>query len=238
MQHLLHLFFRLPPLGYIVLAALAIYFGMNSRDGQIAAAETRAAALAAPTPKPIALGDFTWDDIGLASEINIAAQINTNYNYRLHRGEGEDSNARAMWLLFDPQANGSEREVKAAIVIPNSDADEFLGWIFKNIHDQGKLGPVFHFNGAYQSTVSYDDVAREAIEKEGLRRASRFFYIEPWVNGRAAALAPRASQGMTFSQTLNCIALFLIALAALKFVLRRNANAAKQRQSFHDQPIR
>lgn len=237
MQHLIYLFFRLPPIGYVVLAVLFVYFGMNVRDSQIASAENRAAALAAPMPKPISLGDFTSNDRGLADEINIAAQINTDYNYMLHRGEDEDRNARVMWLLFDPQANGTEREVKAAIVIPEARKEEFVAWIVKNTHGFGKLGPVFHFNGAYRSSVSYSDVAEEAIEKENLRRSSRFFYIEPWMDGRAAALAPREQDGMTFAQTLNCVALFLVALAALKFAMRRNRTAARKRDTLYDSPI-
>lgn len=223
---MLRLFLSLPPIGYYIIAALLVAAGIFMQNSDNDARAERAEALAGQAPELVALGDFTRADIGLANEVNIAAQINTDYTYTLYKGSERDSSARVLWLLFDPEATGEERSVQAAIMVREREAQAFTEWLFKNANGMGALSPVFHINGIRKTYAPYDEVADDAISDENLIKAPNFFYIEPFVNGRAAGLAPRADNDNALLNLAIFAAAVVAAIGVLKTLWRRRRSPA------------
>ena len=218
---MLRLFFSLPPIGYFIIAALLVAAGNFVQNVDNKTQAERAQALEGQPPELVALGDFTRADIGLANEVNIAAQINTEYTYTLYKGSERDSSARVLWLLFDPEATGNERSVQAAIMVRQRDADTFTEWLLNNVSEMGDISPIFHINGIRKTVVPYDEVADDAISDENLIKKANFFYIEPFVNGRAAGLAPRSGNDNSLLHLAIVAALLVAAIVVLKTLWRR-----------------
>ena len=217
---MLRLFLSLPPLGYFVLAGLMVAFGMFANQAYNSHQDEKALALAAPIPELVNLGDFTPSDKGLVDEVHIAVQINTDYNYELTKGTGNDSSARRMWVLFDPSDNAEEKRVQAAVLLPKEKTEQFVEWIYANVEGPGTMGPVFAMNGTHRRSPLYSDVANDALDKEGLIRSAGFFFFEPYLEGREVALAPNESNVNSASQLTNVIALLLAALGGGKMWFR------------------
>lgn len=218
---MLRLFLSLPAVGYFILAALLFGAGIYLENIAQSGRQERALALEGPMPGVIDLGTFERADKGLGDEVNIAAQINTSYNYTLYKGDDGETKARVMWVLFDPASTEDDKIARAAIVIPHSDADTLTNWLFENVHGEGQISPVFHFNGTYDGSVPYDDVAEDAMDDEGLVRAPGFFYIEPFINGREAGLSPRNTDQTSLMTVGSVLALILAAFGGLKMKRRR-----------------
>ncbi|MEJ6401768.1 hypothetical protein [Yoonia sp. 2307UL14-13] len=227
-MRLLFTFFTLPPWGYLLLAAAVFGLGVVDTRTTANTEAEKVAAREAGIPPVISLDDFDPNNLAPYDEVHIAAQINTDYNYELREGSATSS-PYYMWVLVGPKANGQESVVQAAIVVPKRQKDDVVAWLNDQISDVGPLGAVMHLNGKHRTWTSHDDVAEDALtEEEGLRLAPDFFYLDPWFDGREAALAPRRADAATAAPLLNQIALVLAAIAAAKFVWRRRrrTNAA------------
>lgn len=183
--------FRLPAIYLFAIAAVFIYAAWFSYSDITAIEASKASAISDGIPDVVSLSEFD-ENIHLPAhdEVHIAASINADYNYHLSKQGDPDSYSRLMFVLFDPTETGTKKTVKSAILIDGRDEDIFFEWIKERVYGEGDLGPVFHINGKAMEKADHSDTAEDAMDKENLVRQDDFFFIEPYLDGREAALEP------------------------------------------------
>ncbi|MGL4320803.1 MAG: hypothetical protein ACRCS3_08065 [Paracoccaceae bacterium] len=183
-------YFRAGPRTHLILACVfCLLGGMIMLFGDFVNADIRAARNA-PQPAAVSLTDFTGEDVHAASEVHVIAQINTDYNYRLIE-EGRGANGtRFMYVLFGPEDAVDSKVVRAAVVLSEAEIDPFLAMIGAALVDPTEIHGAFRLNGAVTTTLSHEKLAYQAFAREGLTMAPDFVFIEPWLEGRQAALVP------------------------------------------------
>lgn len=218
---MLRFLLSLPPVVYFVFAAILVGFGFYADSEKRAEVADRALALQGEAPAIVDLGAITAADAGTADEVNIAAQVNGDHIYSLHKDSDNDSNAHVLYMLFGTDATDQERVVQAAIVLPLRQDDQLFEWMTANIQDDGPMSPVFHLNGIKASSTSYSDVARDAFSDNGFQRGPEFFYLHPFLEGRKAGLAPRTSDANSLKMPAWIAALLLALFGGGKMLMRR-----------------
>lgn len=218
---MIRLLLSLPPVAYFVIAAILVGLGFYADSENRAGIAARAEALQGDAPELVSLGEFIPSDADLANEVNVAAQINTDHIYSLHKDTDNDSNAHIIYMLFDPTSSVDDTEVKAAIVIPNRLDDEFIDWVNANAQADGAMSPVFAINGTRSSSTSYSDVARDAMSNNGFTRGPNFFYLKPFTQGRVAALSPSPSDANSLKMPAWILALVVALFGGAKMMWRR-----------------
>jgi hypothetical protein len=185
-------------MGWMGLAALSVICfgcaGFILQSGLRHEAD-KAAALQAPMPDMVPLEAFdAARDVHLAQEVHVLGQINADYNYTLtehHTRKGPDYDVvRRMFVLFGPDDAADAKVVRAVILLPEDQVEAFVGYTADNATGFTEAGFSFAINGAVDASPELDDMADDALAKEGLTKAPHFVFIDPWLEGRAAALAP------------------------------------------------
>jgi hypothetical protein len=185
-------------MGWKGLAVLSVIFfgfaGFILQSGLQFEAD-KAAALQGPMPEMVPLEAFdATRDVHLAQEVHVQGQINPEYNYTLtehHTGKGPDYDVvRRMFVLFGPEDAVDAKVARAVVLLHEDQVDAFVGYTADNAVEFTDQGFSFALNGAADTVPDLEDMADDALVKEGLTKASNFVFIEPWLEGRAAALAP------------------------------------------------
>jgi hypothetical protein len=221
-------YFRAKPFTHIFLACVFVALGVGFYTLSMKMEQDKAAALASPMPAAVSLSAFGDDDIHLADEINVIAQINPAYNYELTKEGKSYDTVRYMHVLFGPDDTAETKVARAAVILTEAQIDTFTAMIATNFVDFTEMGPVFSVNGEADSSPDLKSMANEAIAKEGLTKAPDFIFIEPWLEGRAVALAPGDLGLMTTSKVIASPALLSVLLAFFGFQrARRQTSAAR-----------
>ncbi|MDJ0826748.1 MAG: hypothetical protein QNJ16_14705 [Rhodobacter sp.] len=212
------LLLRLPFWAYLILAVGALFLGEELRKQAEAYEAEKKIARAQGAPAPVDLTEFQPDEhVGAADEVHVTGWVDVDYNYHLvKRRKGLDTERYALMLFGAGDADGS-REVRAAIVLTETDRDTFVDGLPPKIVDYTETGPILKLNGQMKTSVTLDDMFYDALREQGLKRADNFIFIEPYLEGREAALASDPNAAHKVLQTSRSIAALLAMLGFLRF---------------------
>ncbi|MDV7144880.1 hypothetical protein R3X27_19545 [Tropicimonas sp. TH_r6] len=228
--------FRLPWYGNLLFAAI-FAFGAYWIHGEVEREEAeKAVALSVGPPRPVTLADFDPKrDTHPADEVHLLGWINPDYTYTLvEEKNGRVQRERLMYVLFDGNQDAEARMAHAAIILPPAQKGAFAAWLKKGNSlsqiAEDTFGrelslPVSRFNGARDRSPDLEELARDAFDEAGLTRAPNFLYIEPWIEGRAAALAPEPETAGQVALVLGTVAGVFLALAVTKLLMRRGGRS-------------
>lgn len=213
MGRLIFLFFMLPWWVYIP-ASIGVYWvGERAYEQVLENEAERAAALAQPMPAVVDLAEFDLArDIHAADEVHVTGWMDSNLAYELIKSRnGVTTGKRYMYPMFGPTEPTSAREVRAALMLTKAQYELFMerGDAFiVGLTDADKL--VFTFNGYGKTSVTMSYMATDAIKELGLVKSADFFYIEPFFEGREAALS--STSGSDQTRLYGWIAAALVAM--------------------------
>lgn len=193
MQRLFILLLVLPWWAYFPLAGGVGYLAEMSYRGALAEQAEKAAALAEAPPPVVDLSTLRRDaDIHAADEVHVRGRIDTDRNYELiKRTNGVRTGTRFMYMMFGSQDVPGAQVVRAAMVLTKAQRDAFVDRIDDFMVAEIEGRPVFDLNGFGELTGTYAALAYDAIGEQGLKRSDDFIFVEPFLEGRAAALAPK-----------------------------------------------
>ncbi len=221
-------YFRAKPMSHFIMAFIFLALGAAFYITAMQTDRDKAAALAGPMPAAVSLNAFGDDDIHLADEVNVIGQINPAYNYELTEQRSGADTVRFMYVLFGPDDAADTKVARAAIILTAAQLDAFDAQVAANVIDLTALGPVFSVNGEATSMPDLKKLANDAMAKEGLTKSPDFIFIDPWLEGRAAALAPSDLDATVISGVIASPALLsvLLALFGMRRGRRQSAAAA------------
>ncbi|QYK42486.1 MAG: hypothetical protein KF887_05030 [Paracoccaceae bacterium] len=177
-------------------AAALTWFGLSVQQDQAALLAARQALQAAEPPAAVNVGAFSPGSAGkLPVELRIRATLATDHNVRLVRKtNGITTGESLLYVLMDPEADAGTMVARAGIVIDPDDLERVATYLIGSSVGFAAKGPVVEIGGlvARPGEASH---ARKAMREQGLTVAPEFFFVEPFVNGRAGTLAaaPRDS---------------------------------------------
>lgn len=217
MRRLILLLFMLPWWAYFPLAGGVVYLGQEVHESALSVEAERAAALRQSPPQPVDLSGFDKDlHIGMGQEVSVLGWINPDYTYTLvERTNGVKTKERFLFVLFGLQDAGDARVAKAAILFTQAERDRFLADVERYISSYQGDTPVFRIGGFAHDAAAMAPLVSDALREQGLRRSDDFFYLEPFLDGREAALAPQGAP----AQQRNAI--WAIALGVILFGLAK-----------------
>lgn len=155
--------------------------------------------------------------------MSVTAQIALDHNTRLIRKTnfittGED----ILYVLVDPDAPEGETVVRGAIVLDPDQKDRFADWAMENMVTYGGSGPVVTVNGLLDGGTQTSMVS-DAFKEQGMTKGPNFFYIMPFLDGRAVGLAQKPNEAVNHAMPFYYCALFFAFLGLVKLVYKRNA---------------
>lgn len=173
---------------------------MLSVPGFIAGQEkkVRQAALASAAPELIDLEDFDRQaHTGLANEVNIFAQTNSNYHFLID-GAGISAGGAYVVPLFSAMAGPKEKSVSHVLLVANlADLED---WLAENKAGTARMGELFQINGEIIDGRGFTAAIRVTLRDAGLTQVDPLVIVKPFIAGRTASLsAPtRATFGNPF----------------------------------------
>lgn len=183
----------------IALSLLALSLGALALAQQHAAA--RAAALQAPPPAVLSLRDLPRDTPPL-TEVNVRAAITAAIDVALPAGNGR------LYLLADPDRPADTAQ--AAVLVQAADLDAFETLVATaTVGTAQGGGPVIALNGTLSTPLWIARAERAATEAKRPLAADAA-YVRPFLQGRAAGLAPSP---FAYAVPLACFALLAVFLA-------------------------
>lgn len=236
---MLSLFFRLPFWMYLVMAVCFGYMTEQMVVHDRKKEAERAEALKQEPPQVVDLSAYDpSSNKTLADEVTVSGWINTEHNTELTKSKnGITTGTRYMFVMAGQGDSEGSKIARAVIILTEAERDFFAensGQFLSGLLPQGFE---MTFNGRATSSTSFSDVARKAMKEQGVTRAENFFYLEPFLHGREAALAPDANGGQHIRTFGYGVAGVLVLLSLSKIMLRRNNKRPQARDSFAQGPI-
>ncbi|WP_281842559.1 hypothetical protein [Sinisalibacter aestuarii] len=182
----------LPWWAFFPVAGGVVWLGEKAYSVALEAEAEKQAALDAGIPAAVDLGAFDREtDRHRAGEVHVRGWIDTDLNYELvQRTNGVPTSRRYMYMLFGEADPAGSPVVRAAMVLTGDEQETFVDGLDRWMVDFGAQGFIFQINGFGETSVTLGGLARDAIEDEGLRTSEDFIFVEPFFEGREAALAP------------------------------------------------
>lgn len=225
---MLRLFFRLPWQVFLLLSGFVIWVGFTQYQSEVSVQAERAEALAGRPPSVVPLRDFDPEvDVHLAGEVNIVGQIDPQYNYRLTEERRGTDDVRRLFVLFDSTDRLGYPQARAAIMIDDEQMPAFMEWVDEVSKTFGPAGPVISVNGLHETRPALAGMAREAMSEEGLTLAENFVFVTPFLEGRAAGLAPSSFEPWNKAGGLWGIGAIFGVTAMVKRARRKPKGAAQ-----------
>lgn len=239
MQRLvLFILFALPWWAYLAASGGVVWLGYQAYEMEQVKLAERQAQAEAPPPEIVDLSQFDRTrDVAPADELHVRGWINTDYNYELiKRTNGITTGSRFMFVLFGSQDDAASKVARAAIIFTEADKDRFVDEIFDHAVDFNEQGLVLGLNGFQGSGDGYSSMVSDTFRDEGLTRGPNFVFIEPFLDGRQAALTATGEPVRVLGYFL--IAAAVLAMVALaKFAAKRRRKAAPKQDPFAGGPI-
>lgn len=164
--------------GVLALAgAVGAFFSISNME------KGKARALEQGIPAAVSLNDFDLEkDVHAANEVNVRGWINSDYSYELILTEGGRSSPadeiRRMFVVFGPNDATDSKQARAALIVKPDMTDAFIEEIFRAGKVQNGQS-IATINGQRDENPDLEDLAWDALEKEGLIAASNFMFISP-----------------------------------------------------------
>jgi hypothetical protein len=229
--NLVGLMFRGPFVIQLVIAAALVWFGMTVQRDEAAVQAARVALQAAAPPALVDVAAFRAEaGSKLPQEMNIRATLAVDQNVRLVRKKnGITTGESLLFVLMDADAGDDARVARAGIVIDPDDLDKVAAYLMASTVDFRGDRPVVEIGGLVRrpSEASH---AKTAMRDNGLTVAPEFFFIEPFVAGRAATLATTAPGNGTVPMVLFGFAAMFGLIALKKLMSGRAAAKAPARE--------
>lgn len=186
---MVRLFSMLPWPVMALLSALLFWMAQDGYHEEVQREADKAAALLMDMPAPVAIDEFTKADVHLADEVHVTAWINTDHNYELTKQRKGTDTVRRMFVLFGPGDTPDTKVARGVIVLHPVDVDAFLEQVLATA-DVTDPRFVFSLLGKRVRSPDLSDMVDDAFDERGLSKDSDFLVVEPYLEGRAAALAP------------------------------------------------
>lgn len=213
-----------------LLSALLFWMAQDGYREAVQFEADKAEALALPVPAPVAIDAFTAADVHLADEVHVTAWINTDHNYQLTKQRKGTDTVRRMFVLFGPGDTPETTVARGVVVLHPDDVDPFLEQVLATA-DVTDPRLMFSLNGTRDTWPDLSDMVDDALAERGLVKDSDFLVVEPYLQGRAAALAPDPDAPKRMVQVFGVLGAIstLITLAKLqgKARARRQAGATR-----------
>ncbi|MBX2856332.1 MAG: hypothetical protein KTR21_15175 [Rhodobacteraceae bacterium] len=212
--------FKLHPIFYWIGGPLIIAFGIFMQFNEADKNQQRRQALAAGAPAMVDIGTFDeTKHMGPANEVSIRGQLDLSINYTLTR-EGKYGAKTIRWMapLYDPAAVEPENPVRAIVLESDGKPEQDdLAAMMKGIANDR---PIIEINGEESGPGRFRSMVREALEEQGLTLSPDAVFIDPFLEGREAALKP--SQGdNSFSYGIMGVGLLVFGYGFLRQTARR-----------------
>lgn len=190
MHRLFLLIFLLPWYVVAVLTALMVWFATTQMNTAQDAEAQKAQALQAEMPLPVPIDQFAQTDRHIAHEVHVTAWINLAHNYRLtHRGKfGTDE--WMMYVLFGPDDPDTGKVARGVALIDPDRIDDFALMMVDALRPEMGSQLNFDINGQALGYGDYSSLVTGALKEHGLTKDPDFLVIAPFIDGRAAGLAP------------------------------------------------
>lgn len=225
MLRLVMVFFALPWPVLALISAGLFWVAKDSHQRVTTHEAEKAEALRVGAPEPVALDAFTSSDVHLADEVHVTAWINADYNYELTKQRKGPDTVRRMYVLFGP-GDGPDSKVARGVVVLHPDRmKDFTALLVANVADPADPRFLFHLNGARDETPDLADMVAEALAERGLVKGSDFLAVEPYLDGRAVALAPNEGAAQRNFTAISALGALVGLLALAKFWGRRRERA-------------
>lgn len=219
MGRLLILFFALPWWMFFPLAGGTAWLGERAHSAMLDDQAQRAAALEAGAPDAVDIGAFNiTTDRSFADEVTLRGWIDAGQSYELEKTiKGVSLGRRFMYVLFGENDPAGSEVARGAIVLTEAARDKFVDQFETSWVDFSRNGYIFEINGFARSSVALDDLAFSALDEKGLSREANFVFLEPFLDGRAAALEP-ATTPQSMRQIFWVVAIAFALIGTVKRV--------------------
>jgi hypothetical protein len=127
--------------------------------------------------------------VHLANEVHVTAWINTDHNYQLTKTRKGTDTVRRMFVLFGPGDTPETKIARGIVVLHPDEVDAFLAQVLTGADLSDPRLP-FVLLGRRASAPDLPDMVQDAFQERGLTKDADFLVIDPYLEGRAAALAP------------------------------------------------
>jgi len=224
------LFVMLLALPWPVMALIAVGFfwlAQSSRDWVMEFEAEKAQALERGMPAPVPLDQFTKDSVGLADEVHVTAWVNPEHNYELTKQRKGTDTVRRMFVLFGPEDGADSTMARGVVVLHPDEVQPFIDLVSTHVADPVDPRLLFNLNGGRDPSPDLSDMVDDALEERGLLKDADFLVVEPYLEGRAAALAPNPDAAMRNFRVIAGIGAVAALLALVKFMAGRRARARR-----------
>lgn len=211
-----------------VIAAGFFWLAQNSREWVAEFEAEKAQALESGVPAPVPLDQFTKDSVGLAHEVHVTAWVNPEHNYELTKQRKGTDTVRRMFVLFGPEDGPDSTVARGVVVLHPDEVQPFIDLVSTHVADPLDPRLLFNLNGARDSTPDLSSMVDDALEERGLVKDADFLVVEPYLEGRGAALAPNPDAPMRNFMMIGGIGGVAALLALVKFMAGRRARARRK----------
>ncbi len=224
---------RAPFWVFFLLAGGAGFLTYLGVQGALEREADRAIAATQPAPQVVEITQFDRKtDMGLLNEVHLRTWIDYEHNYHLTKERKGVDTERYMFVLFGEGDDDTSTVARGVMMLTEAESEIFFDRSDDFVHDYTENGEVFHFNGTGSLRPELNDMVKDAFEAEGLTRAPNFVVVDPFWNGRAAAMAPRENAVMN----ILSFGLGLTVLLAAIGVFKRIRTSATRRRATGQQP--
>lgn len=181
--------FALPRWIYWLVGLLAVALGVYFWRAQEMVEAEKAAALAGGPPPAARLEAFdAARHRGPFDEIVMLAQVDLGAVYQLSRGSPASGERRWIAPLYATDARRPADAPLAVLFETEGGVPEakMRPWV----EGVGPIGPILRLNGRLESPGSFGSMVADALGQAGLSKRVALLYVDPFLDGREAALAP------------------------------------------------
>ncbi|MGB8811634.1 MAG: hypothetical protein WCC57_00455, partial [Paracoccaceae bacterium] len=228
MHRLFLLIFVAPFWLQFIFAGGLAYFGYTLQETHAERIAHRAELLQAAPPATMEIAAFNQKYASdTPTEVSVTAQIAVEHNTRLVRKRnfitvGED----VLYVLVDADAPADETVARGAIVVDPDQVDALVDWMVTNAAGLGQGGPVVKVDGLLDYGTQ-NSMVSDALADQGMTKGPNFFFVAPYIEGRAAALAVKPGEAMDGGMPVYYAALFFALLGVAKLYFRRRNGGPK-----------
>ena len=181
---LLRVFGILPPAACYLLAVVAFFSTYYVYEGYFVDQKAMADALALPAPQAIPI-DLYSGEASKFGEVALVAQIRNEWTLTLRSG----ADTKVVSFLVAPGASELGTEALGAISLPADKISALSAWLEATAIGTSPLGQVYEMDGRIASPQESAAVI-DLLGDSGIRVSENFIFVEPFMNGREAALTP------------------------------------------------
>ncbi|WP_321366613.1 hypothetical protein [uncultured Celeribacter sp.] len=190
----------------------------------------KAEALERDPPALVNIASFNRDEnMSDVKEVNVSAWINADYNYELiERTNGIVRARRFMYVLFGEGDSQDSKVARGALGLTEAQKEAFATHYARYGVGFSEHGAVLALNGFAGSGNGFSSLVSDAFRDEALTKSENFVYVEPFLDGREAALTPYGEPEKA-RKTVWMIAAGVAMFGAVKLLFKRQKTDQKHR---------